>query len=282
MGTSGCYANLDSDITVLRNNWRNKEILIGIYILNGHLSWTDPIGVHYMLQHSLDRYDDGDINGITLFAGPYLIKKTMPLSQWKALALPHWLDSLYYPYLGEAQGKLFDCNTGKPLIDAFIRVFCKGRISGDILSRGTQKTDTSGIFNFGLWAGNRNTDSTLYWAIAQKDGYDNDTIYFWIKRNAQTNIPNNSLCVSKNTTAINTNDELSVYPNPAGEYLNIVTKQTNVGAIEILDLLGRINLLQNITTTHTTVDIKNLKSGFYFIRLRDANGNISTKKFMKE
>lgn len=275
-----CYTQIDSDISQLRFYWPNKDILIGIYIKNSYLGWTDPVGVHYMLKHSLDSYDDGNINGITIFAGVYLVKNLMPLNQWKAFALSDWLDSLYYPYLGEAQGKLLECDSGKSLNNAFVQVFCKGRVSGDILMRSRQKTDSTGNYHFGLWAGNRNTDSTYYWIIAEKNGYDHDSTGFWIKRNQQTSIPDLSLCISK-FNPVNSKDDLLIFPNPIDKLLNLYSKNSSSSEIEIIDLLGRTILSQSFTNEQTTIDIGYLKGGFYFLNLRNNKGNSITRKFVK-
>ncbi|MFI5221437.1 MAG: T9SS type A sorting domain-containing protein [Bacteroidia bacterium] len=275
-----CYTKLDSDITTLHNGCPGKEILVGIYILNGNLGWTNPVSVQYMLQHALNRYDEGDINGITLFAGPFLDKNSMPLSQWNALALPRWLDSLYYPYLGEAYGKISDCSTGKALPDAFIRVFCKGRVSGDTLFRSSQKTDSTGKFHLGLWAGNRNTDSTYYWLVAEKAGYDNGTIGFWVKRNRVTNIPDFSICVSKEK-ANPISSDLLIFPNPAGEYLNVRSDLIFNGEMRIIDVLGRPLLIQPLVNGQATLAVSLLKPGFYFLQLRSVEGFTVVKKFVK-
>jgi len=277
-----CYTQLDSDILQLRAYWPKRDILIGIYIKNSYLGWTDPNSVHYMLQHSLNSYDNGDINGITFFAGIDLVKSIMPLNQWKAFALPMWLDSLYFPYLGEAGGKIYDCDSNKFLTEVFVRVYCKGRISGDTLMRSRQKSDSTGEFHFGLWAGNRNTDSTYYWAIAEKAGYDNDTIGFWVKRNQYTSIPNLPLCHSKMKITNNTNGDFLLFPNPANELLNIKSSTILNGEIEITDLIGRANILQTVATFQTTIDISNLKSGLYYLKLKNYYGLSVTKKFVKQ
>jgi hypothetical protein len=275
-----CYANLDSDINRLRINYPGKEIMTGIYVKNTHLGWTDPVGVQYMLQHSLDRYDDGDINGILIFAGSQLVKSYMPLSEWNAFQLPFWLDSVYYPYLGEGQGALMDCNTRTTLPDAFVRVFCKGRISGDTLLRSRQKTDINGQYQFGLWAGNRNTDSTYYWLIAEKEGYVSDTFGFWIKRGDTTSIPNLSLCRAKATgfnELNNPKDNLLLFPNPTnGRFaVNTNSGQAVNGEMEIYNMRGEKVYAANHSLAHSMVDLSSQPDGIYLVRIKVSDGTLN-------
>ncbi|MGZ2839674.1 hypothetical protein, partial [Pseudomonas aeruginosa] len=88
----------------------------------------------------------------------------------------------YFPYLGMAQGRVYDCHTGNALTEAFVTVYTAGRLTGDTMMRSRQKTDAGGSFYCGLWAGNRNTDSIYHWLIAEKEGYQSDTVGFWVRR----------------------------------------------------------------------------------------------------
>jgi|GEM_PF-1811061 len=257
-----CYTSIDSDINVLRANFANKEITIAIFLQNSFLGWADPVSIQYMLAHTLDRYDDGDINGVTLFAGIFLLKDKLPLSLSDSLALPHWLDSLYFPYLGQGQGSVSDCN-GFALQGASVHVFCKGRVSGDTLIRSYQMTDTNGNYQFGLWAGNRNTDSSFYWLIADAPGYITDTIGFWIKRNEVTAIPNVSLCPGINGTT----NTIKTYPNPTNGNLTVEVEADALplGQLDIYDLLGRKIYTQAIDNALFQVDLSGLSDGMYLV-----------------
>ena len=256
--------------------------MIGIYIKNTYLGWADPVGIRYMLQHALDRYDDGDINGVTFFAGVYLLKKNMPLSTWNALELPFWLDSLYFPYLGEGQGKLYDCNTGNALTGASIHVFCKGRLSGDTLMRSSQKTDASGHYQFGLWAGNRGTDSTYYWLIAEKTGYATDTVGFWIKRNDTTNIPGVSLCTASINEVNAAEDNMLVFPNPTnGKFtVKVDAGQAIGGELEIYNMLGEKIYSATQKHIHSHVDFSAQSDGLYLVLIKTSERKISQKRLL--
>jgi len=88
----------------------------------------------------------------------------------------------------------------------------------------------------------------------------------------------------------NTNDflmpqNLSVYPNPALNELNISTKGVSVSIIEIIDLAGR--QIEKIETTcknsncNFKIDISLIASGVYYLRAKTQNGNWETRRFVK-
>lgn len=263
-----CYTNLDGDIDALRSNYPGKEIMIAIYIMNSALGWTDPVSVQYMLQHALDRYDDGDINGVLLFAGGYLDKETISLSQWNAYALPYWLDSVYYPFLGAGQGRVTACyNDTVPLTGTFVRIFCRGSVSGDTLMRSRQITDANGQYQFGVWAGNRNTDSTYYWAVAEKAGYLNDTAGFWIKRGDTTNVPNIYLCPEVYANRVANN--MLLFPNPSNGQFTI---EANIvgepyAATRIYNMQGQLVFTGNGPSPLLTVNLSWLADGVYIVEV---------------
>ncbi|MFM2225174.1 MAG: hypothetical protein RJA07_1376 [Bacteroidota bacterium] len=93
------------------------------------------------------------------------------------------------------------------------------------------------------------------------------------------------------TTNIGINDEsnslnnkLSIYPNPAKEWLMINDKWLVVNTIEITDVLGRIQniIVEKINTNDLRLMTERLPSGIYFIKAIDTNGNILNSKFVKE
>jgi hypothetical protein len=276
-----CLDKLDSDITNLRANYPGKEVQIGIYLKNSGVGWLPAASVQYWLAHALDRYDAGDINGVTLFAGVFLIKENIPLSIWNGFALPHWLDSLYYPYLGAGQGNLYDCTTGLALTDGFVRVYCKGRVSGDTLFRSRQKTDANGQYHFGVWAGNRNTDSTFYWLIAEKTGYVNDTVGFWVKRGDTTSIPFLSLCPSTYTDTVGA-ENILLYPNPTRGAFTLLTQNYEPvgGEVEIYNMLGQKVYSALRSRDWLPIDLSRQASGVYLVVVRASPHGFNTKQLL--
>ena len=72
-------------------------------------------------------------------------------------------------------------------------------------------------------------------------------------------------------TTITKNDfeELSVYPNPASEYITVVNTQNST--IEIYDILQHRMQIKNQLkeSDKTTFNISNLSPGIYFIKSQD-------------
>lgn len=71
--------------------------------------------------------------------------------------------------------------------------------------------------------------------------------------------------------------KVSIYPNPAIDYLN-VTSASKISSVEIFDISGKkvsAELVDN------AVDVQNLSKGAYVIKITDASGT-TTQKFIKE
>lgn len=182
------FEYIDKAIDKYIKKYPGKEITCGIYLINNDYGWQTPKSVRHMYTRLLDRYDDGDINGIILFAGYWIVKSHSPREKWDNNHLIALLDTIYYPYLGEGEGKVYD-ESKQPLDSVFISCYTKGRISKNVLVRSKKRTSREGFYHCGLWAGNRNTDSTLYYVVAKKDGYVSDTVSGWIGRQKLTRFP---------------------------------------------------------------------------------------------
>ena len=83
-------------------------------------------------------------------------------------------------------------------------------------------------------------------------------------------------CFSLNVDAFEI-ERISIYPNPSTSELNIEMTQS-LKHVMIYSLLGAKVLKSNSKTINTT----NLKSGIYIIKIEDENGNVSTKRFIKQ
>ncbi len=75
------------------------------------------------------------------------------------------------------------------------------------------------------------------------------------------------------------NENVSIYPNPANNVLNVTANGYN--KMEIINFLGQVVINENISNTNFEVNVSNLNSGVYFVRLQGENGTI-TKKFVKK
>lgn len=70
---------------------------------------------------------------------------------------------------------------------------------------------------------------------------------------------------------------LSVYPNPASEYLNISSSR-NLELIELYDALGRAVSFHHVNAQHYRIPVIDLKGGLYVVKTR--SGAISTTKII--
>ncbi len=76
------------------------------------------------------------------------------------------------------------------------------------------------------------------------------------------------------TSEVETADELRIYPNPVIDVLTFKTKE-KVVKVEILDISGR--LLRSEGVQHNSLNVSDLKSGNYFIRIHLKNSTITRK-----
>ncbi|WP_299664916.1 endo-1,4-beta-xylanase [uncultured Polaribacter sp.] len=84
----------------------------------------------------------------------------------------------------------------------------------------------------------------------------------------------------KNSSSIVEKDLFNIYPNPATSTININVKNKKDNSLKIINLLGQVVISKNIKETNIdiiTIDISNLKSGVYFIRINDV-----IEKFLKK
>ncbi|MBR3946718.1 MAG: T9SS type A sorting domain-containing protein [Bacteroidales bacterium] len=110
-------------------------------------------------------------------------------------------------------------------------------------------------------------------AITLSDYYGNTkTIYKDIYVN-----PCHDLAVDENDNIL-----LSVYPNPATEYINIAGE--NIAEIQISNLLGEVvYYIGNVAPRHDTTNVistENMPAGSYFVSVRMVNGKVVTKKII--
>jgi hypothetical protein len=72
----------------------------------------------------------------------------------------------------------------------------------------------------------------------------------------------------------------TLYPNPAKDILNIQMKQgLEINAIEIYNQLGQLVIAT--TNAVNSVDVANLTTGTYFVKLKTEMGTANAK-FLKE
>jgi hypothetical protein len=75
--------------------------------------------------------------------------------------------------------------------------------------------------------------------------------------------------------------EISVYPNPATEYVRI-SAAGRIGKLEVIDGFGKAIKTIESNSNIATVDVNGLMSGIYFLRWIDENGSAQVHGFMVE
>jgi len=84
---------------------------------------------------------------------------------------------------------------------------------------------------------------------------------------------------------LNRNEDIVLYPNPARDELNVTyTAQSGVATISVYNLIGKVvRVFKPTNNSGAQLNIADMPSGIYFVRLQDAQGAvISTKKFTRE
>ena len=84
--------------------------------------------------------------------------------------------------------------------------------------------------------------------------------------------------VATNTADNPTSLDFSVYPNPSSKIINVrIPEQLENGQYQIMDMNGKVISQERITPS---INVENLETGIYFIRIFDTNKNY-IKKFVK-
>ena len=89
----------------------------------------------------------------------------------------------------------------------------------------------------------------------------------------------NDITLSTNSISL---DKVLIYPNPVSETLTLsLEEDLKITKIEIFDLTGKKQLSKIIFENLTNIDLKEISSGIYFIRLFEGTDLIGTRKLIK-
>jgi hypothetical protein len=79
---------------------------------------------------------------------------------------------------------------------------------------------------------------------------------------------------------------LHLYPNPSKDVVYIVVENTtdvNIAQVKVYDIYGRLlRTTNNIGETQTEIDLSGLAAGIYYVRCSLDNGELKTKRIVKE
>ncbi|MBS1778225.1 MAG: T9SS type A sorting domain-containing protein [Bacteroidetes bacterium] len=150
--------------------------------------------------------------------------------------------------------------------------------SNGILSGSTQTTSaidagTAGDFHvaYGELSG-VTTYGPYYISVEITQGNQVDTTVFVINK-FPTGIKNQN----------NAGTSANVYPIPATNELNVAFTGLNIKSLCIYNLIGNNVITREITGNSAKIDLSNISSGIYFLRLNDEHGlSLITRKFTKQ
>jgi len=77
-----------------------------------------------------------------------------------------------------------------------------------------------------------------------------------------------------------TNAAISLFPNPAGDYLYIRSGLNPVYTVMITDLTGKVVSVLTITESDSSVDVRNLSNGIYLLQILKDGHVMRTEKFI--
>jgi chitodextrinase len=76
-------------------------------------------------------------------------------------------------------------------------------------------------------------------------------------------------------------NSISLYPNPAKEYIDVRVDELNVTSMEVFDVYGKLINTVNVIDNPTRINVSNLAAGMYFVRVTTEQG-VATKSFVKK
>jgi hypothetical protein len=71
-------------------------------------------------------------------------------------------------------------------------------------------------------------------------------------------------------------NEVSIYPNPTSDVLNITTSSNDLSELTVKDITGKIVLKQNFNNK-ITINTENYSKGIYLIDVKNNLGTVSEK-----
>lgn len=74
---------------------------------------------------------------------------------------------------------------------------------------------------------------------------------------------------------------VNVFPNPTLGQLNVQLEKNDNYTLHILNTLGQV-ILSQAADMQTTIDLKDINSGIYFLKVMDKNHTLYTTRIIKE
>ncbi|MFZ4106249.1 T9SS type A sorting domain-containing protein [Flavobacterium sp.] len=145
--------------------------------------------------------------------------------------------------------------------------------------------ESTGLFYGGVVAASSGLDITeCDFAVSSGSvtgGVQNAASNNYLVDNVQITAVATESLLSVNTNSVVSSD-ISVFPNPTKDIINVSNKLASISSIEISDLNGRVvNKVNSIDAENVQINISDLSSGIYMMKIVSDKGTI-TKKVIKE
>lgn len=86
--------------------------------------------------------------------------------------------------------------------------------------------------------------------------------------------------IASSVDNVNNNFSFNIYPNPSKNLITIDLEDNNkIIEVNIIDLFGRVVIKRKISTSNLVIDISNLCSGIYFVKINTVS-SLSTKRLI--
>jgi Secretion system C-terminal sorting domain/Pregnancy-associated plasma protein-A len=88
--------------------------------------------------------------------------------------------------------------------------------------------------------------------------------------------------IGLNTANFNAINAIRVYPNPVSQYFMISSLQTQIDEVEIYNTLGQLVKNQKLTQSNNVINIEELASGTYYLRIYNEGKFLKSDKVIKK
>lgn len=91
--------------------------------------------------------------------------------------------------------------------------------------------------------------------------------------------------VQTSVPSVNVNDNITMFPNPAKDFINVLyDAKANIKTAAIYNLIGKTIQVYKVSDNNSAkLDLNNIPSGIYFLRLMNANGQVvATRRFTRQ
>ncbi len=154
----------------------------------------------------------------------------------------------------------------------------RNNMSGSLMTSNTllpYVLDTPGQFELQMSLGPNSSSGVFYLTVNLADAVSSYT-------------KNITFLFNRPTTAITyvnkVSEEVILYPNPAMNDLNVVYDAgLDIKTIAVYNIIGKVMSVYKVPSTSANLNLENVPSGIYFLRLYNGDGeNVVTKKFTKQ